>query len=38
MILGLDELYMRTIVFSDSEQKTAKITKNFAVFATFCSK
>jgi hypothetical protein len=29
---------MKTIVFSDSEQKIAKITKNFAVFATFCSK
>jgi hypothetical protein len=29
---------MKTIVFSDSKQKIAKITKNFAVLATFCSK
>jgi hypothetical protein len=31
-------LCMKTKVFSDSEQKIAKITKNFAVFAIFCSK
>jgi hypothetical protein len=31
-------LNMKTKVPSDSAQKIAKITKNFAAFATFCSK